>query len=193
MGIVIVRAGMLECHGDHRGAVIGGPVLVKLVSSFSPEIVSIGFLIAESIRSPQREVPLDVVYRIVFVGIFIVSFGKQDSGPEIHGLSPEIREKLALEFDPLDPFCVWFDLDWRDNMIARDGDFLFFGWIDIDFLHITVHVAGRPQPVLPLPLVIVEPYDVAVSPFELCVDIDKTLDKVVGRRDVPDALEGKSE
>jgi hypothetical protein len=179
---------MLECHSNHPGTFVRSPVLEKLIPSFSPTILRARFFLTKSIWSSEGKVPLDVVNRIKFIGILFVSLGQQDGGSDVHRLSPEIREQFALEFDPLDPLRIRFHLNRWDNMIACDLNSLGLGGIDMDPLNITVHIAWRSQPVLPLPLVIVKPHRIAIGALEPGIDIDKTLNIVFSRWDVTDAL-----
>src|SRR4030042_3057137 len=85
VGIIVIGAGVLEGHGHHPRKIFRGPQLVKRIS------------FSEAMRSPQRKMALDIAHRVEDFRMSLVSFRKEDSGSQIDGLSPELRQDFTLE------------------------------------------------------------------------------------------------
>jgi hypothetical protein len=180
---------MLESDKDHPGTLIGHPILGEFRPSPPPGIILIGSGEVKTIGRSQGKVPLDVIHRIIHIRMFLVAFGQQDRRPQIDGLSPELGEDLTLEFDALHPRCVFGDFDGWDDIFATERYGICLGWIDLDLDHIANDVTRRPGPSLSFPLVVVDPYCVAIRALEFCVDIHNSLDIVLTGWDVLYALE----
>ena len=135
---------------------------------------------------------LHVVHRIIHIRVFIIASGQEDRGSQINGLSPKFGEDLTLEFDALHPRCVFGDFDGGDDIFATERYGLCFGWIDLDCDHIANDVPRRAGPSLSFPLIVVDPYCVAIRALEFCVDIHNSLDLVLTGWEVLYAFQGIS-
>ena len=81
---------MLQRDVDEPRRVVGQPQLVEFAAA------------PESAGRAEREMPLDVVDRIVHVGMLVVVLRQQDRRAEEDRLPPPLRQDLALDLDPLD-------------------------------------------------------------------------------------------
>src|SRR5947209_2260150 len=95
---------MLEGHDDHPGKAGCGPAMIKLHpgdAAFARRWGVWAIFRGESQRRLHAEVPLLIEHRIVRIGMSIIAFGQQHGCANINGLSPELREQLALDPDVL--------------------------------------------------------------------------------------------
>jgi hypothetical protein len=145
--------------------------------------------------------PLKVDHRIVHIGMLIVALGKEDVGPNIYGLAPKFRKKLALDLNELDPGCVpgvpllkdfpgLKGLDWWNDLGEEETDGFRLRWIQIKVLHLAMGIPRGDPRVLTFPSILVKGDHVAIGPVEDCVDVEEGLNVVLPWWDLREGRKG---
>src|SRR6185437_8539919 len=114
------RGGMLEGDHDHPGKIGSRPALEQRLPrnlALANVWLRCAGLLGESQRRAEREMSLLVSHGIVRIRVSVISFGQQDRGSQIHGLSPKGGEELALDLHVTDVFGVWRDLGRADFVV----------------------------------------------------------------------------
>ena len=173
--VVVIRRRVLQRHVDETRRVLGEPQLVELGAA------------AEAPRRTEREVPLDVVHRVVDLRVRVVVLRQQDRRAEKDRLPPPLREDLALDLDPLDHRGVRGGGDRRNDLVSHEPDRRRRCRVDPHLHRIAVEVSRRSLPVLAFPLVHVQPHRVAVRAREARVDVHERLHPVLAGRNVAQA------
>ena len=164
-----------------RGVAVGEPEAIEVAAA------------AEAARGRRREVALDVVHGVARVRVLGVAPRQEHRRAEVDGLAPPLREDVALDAEPLHVLRVGRHVGRRDDLIADEPDGLLLLRVEMHFHRRRVQVPRRAPPVLPLPLVHVQPDGVAVGAGELRVDVHERLHPVVAGRQIPQALDGMAE
>jgi hypothetical protein len=136
---------------------------------------------------------LDVVHRIIHIRMIFIAFGQKDRSTQIDGLPPEVGQDLALEFNALDPHCIFRHFNGWDDFVASERYGFFLGRIEMDFDDVANDVSRRAGPSLALPLIIMHPDRVAIRSLEFCVDIYNALDIVLIGGEIFYTLKGIAE
>ena len=144
----------------------------------------------EAPRGVEREVPLDVVDRVLDVGMLVVILRQEDRGAEIDRLPPPLGQDLALDLDPLHHVGVGRRRDRRDDLVGDQRDRRRRRRVDAHPDRIAEEISGRTFPVLAFPLVHVHPHRVPVGAREARVDVDERLHPVLAGGDVGKAADG---
>ena len=136
-------------------------------------------------RRPQREVPFVVDDRIFHVRVRVVPLRQQHGCAEIDRVPPPLGQDLALDLEVLHVLGRrrarrWAGITWSATSAIGVFDF----GSNVDLHRLAKEVAGRALPVLPFPLVHVQPHRVPVGPVELGVHVHERLDPVGAGGDV---------
>ena len=138
----------------------------------------------------EREMPLDVVDRIVGVRMRVVVLRQQHRGAEKDRMPPPFRQDLALDLDALDERGVGRQPEPAESTLSATS-LIGAGRrrIDRDLRRLAVEIAGRALPVLSFPLIHVHPHRVAVRARKARVDVHERLHPVLAGRNVAQARE----
>src|SRR5581483_11857705 len=90
-------------------------------------------------------------------GAFVVIARQQDGGAQVDRPATEFAEHGTLKFEVLDPFGIGWRRYWLDHAVADELDVIAGNRIEVQFLSRAVEIAGRSRPVLPFPLIVVQP------------------------------------
>src|ERR1051326_1854494 len=143
-----------------------------------------GRLPRESEWCAKTKVSLTVDRGISARWFLVESFWEQHGRADVHRLSPELGEQLALDSNTLGPARVGRNFEFGQGPRKRELDWRARLRVERHTLHVAHQVAGRRIEVLAFPLVVVRPDDVPVRAIELGIDVHQRLNVVLSRRHV---------
>ena len=125
VGVVEVGRGVLEGHHDHPRERRAIPVLVERVSALPMvsdrrchDVGRLGCTVGrEAEGRAQREMSLRVENGILRRRMLVVAFRQEHDGSQIHRMTPELGQDVALDLDVFDPLRVGGHRDRRQNPI----------------------------------------------------------------------------
>ena len=93
----------------------------------------------------------------------------------------------------LHPLGVRRNRHWSNLLVEEEFDAASFSWVKMDTLDRTIQIAGGPIELLAFPLIRMAPNHVPIRSAELCIDVQKSLDKIIPRWEFVQRLQRISE
>ncbi len=131
--------------------------------------------------------------RIVCGGMLVEALRQQDPRAEVGFATPELGQQLALDPDVLQIFRLLRVRKRRDLLLERDRDRAAGRRIDSNPARLAEQVPRFGAPDLAFPVIRRQLHDVAVFAVVGLVDVQHRLDRVIARRHLREAFDGKAD